>query len=261
MELLLDPHAWIAFATLTALEIVLGIDNIVFISILAGKLPDAMRERARKLGLLAALVSRLMLLAAIAWLATLTTTLFEVAGDAISGRDLVLIVGGLFLIYKATHEIHEKLEGAEGQLVAVVAPAFAAVIAQIMLIDVVFSLDSIVTAVGMVDHVSVMAAAIIASVGFMLLFSAPIAAFVHEHPTIKMLALAFLLIIGLALIADGLGFHIPKGYIYGAMAFAVFVEWLNLRSRRAAEPVQLHDGYHRAPKCPTCGRPLEEVPA
>jgi predicted tellurium resistance membrane protein TerC len=257
MELLLDPHTWIALATLTALEIVLGIDNVIFISILAGKLPPAERERARKLGLMAALVSRLLLLLTLAWLAHLTTPLFSAFGQEISGRDLVLIVGGMFLIYKATHEIHEKLEGPQGDAIAAVAPTFAAVIGQIMIIDIVFSLDSIITAVGMVDHISIMVAAILISVGFMMFFSGAISEFVNRHPTVKMLALAFLLIIGLALIADGFDFHIPKGYIYGSMAFAIFVEVLNLRSKRAAAPVHLHEAYQ--PKngdCPTCGQPI-----
>ena len=262
LELLVDPHAWVALATLTALEIVLGIDNVVFISILAGKLPAADRDRARKLGLLAALVSRLLLLFSLVWLAHLTTTLFSVGEQDFSGRDLVLIVGGLFLIYKATHEIHEKLEGPQGDAVAAVASNFATVIGQIMVIDIVFSLDSIVTAVGMVDHLSIMVAAILISVGFMLLFSGPISDFVNRHPTVKMLALGFLMIIGIALIADGFEFHIPKGYIYGSMAFAVFIEALNLRSRKkATPPVHLHESFEAADtRCPTCGCPLADIP-
>ena len=262
IELFLDPHTWVALATLTALEIVLGIDNVVFISILAGKLPPEDRDRARKLGLLAALVSRLLLLFSLVWLAHLTAPLFSVSGQEFSGRDLVLIVGGLFLIYKATHEIHEKLEGPQGDAVAAVAANFAAVIGQIMVIDIVFSLDSIVTAVGMVDHISIMVAAILISVGFMLLYSKPISEFVNRHPTVKMLALGFLLIIGIALIADGLGFHIPKGYIYGSMAFAVFIEMLNLRlSKKAPPPVHLHEPFEPADKrCPTCGTQLAPVP-
>ncbi len=262
LELLLDPHNWVALATLTALEIVLGIDNIVFISILAGKLPPEQRDRARKLGLLAALVSRLLLLFSLVWLAHLTTPLFTLADNAISGRDLVLIVGGLFLIYKATHEIHEKLEGPQGDAVGAVASTFAAVIMQIMVIDIVFSLDSIITAVGMVDHVSIMVAAILISVGFMLLYAKPISEFVQRHPTVKMLALGFLLIIGIALIADGLDFHIPKGYIYGSMAFALFIEMLNLRSKKKAPPpVHLHEPFEPADaRCPTCGCPLADIP-
>jgi predicted tellurium resistance membrane protein TerC len=262
IALLVDPNTWVALATLTALEIVLGIDNVVFISILAGKLPAEDRDRARKLGLIAALVSRLFLLFSLVWLAHLTAPLFSLGDQQISGRDLVLIVGGLFLIYKATHEIHEKLEGPQGGAVAAVASTFAAVIVQIMIIDIVFSLDSIVTAVGMVDHISIMVAAIIISVGFMLLFSGPISEFVNRHPTVKMLALGFLLIIGVALIADGLEFHIPKGYIYGSMAFAVFIEALNLRSsRKAPPPVHLHEQFEPADaRCPTCGCPLAQIP-
>ena len=261
-ELLADPHNWIALATLTALEIVLGIDNVVFISILAGKLPPEQRDRARKLGLMAALLSRLVLLFSLVWLAHLTAPLFAVGAHQISGRDLVLIVGGMFLIYKATHEIHEKLEGPQGDAVAAIAPTFAAVIGQIMIIDIVFSLDSIITAVGMVDHVSIMVAAILISVGFMLLFAGPISEFVNRHPTVKMLALGFLLIIGIALIADGLDFHIPKGYIYGSMAFAVFIEVLNLRSsKKAPPPVHLHEPFEPADtRCPTCGRALTQPP-
>jgi len=260
MDWLTNPETWIALLTLTALEIVLGIDNVVFISILAGKLPPEQRDRARKLGLIAALVSRLLLLFSLVWLSHLTATLFALGGHEISGRDLVLIVGGMFLIYKATHEIHEKLEGPQGDAVAGVASTFAAVIMQIMIIDIVFSLDSIVTAVGMVDHISIMVAAILISVGFMLLFSGPISEFVHRHPTVKMLALGFLLIIGIALIADGLDFHIPKGYIYGSMAFAVFIEALNLRSRKKAPPpVHLHEPFEPADaRCPTCGCPLAQ---
>ena len=259
LELLMDPHTWVALATLTALEIVLGIDNIVFISILAGKLPPEDRDRARKLGLVAALVSRLLLLLTLAWLAKLTAPLFTLAGHELSGRDLVLIIGGMFLIYKATHEIHEKLEGPQGGAVAAVAPTFAAVIGQIMIIDIVFSLDSIVTAVGMVDHIAIMVAAIVISVGFMLLFSGPISEFVNRHPTVKMLALGFLMIIGVALIADGFDFHIPKGYIYGAMAFAVFIETLNLRSAKKAPPVHLHETFEPADaRCPTCGQALAQ---
>jgi predicted tellurium resistance membrane protein TerC len=258
LELLMDPHTWVALATLTALEIVLGIDNVVFISILAGKLPPEQRARARQLGLIAALVSRLVLLFALAWLAHLTKPWFALFGHDFSGRDIVLIVGGMFLIYKATHEIHEKLEGPQGNAVAAIAPTFAAVIGQIMIIDIVFSLDSIITAIGMVDHVSIMVAAILISVGFMLLFAGPISEFVNRHPTVKMLALAFLLIIGLALIADGFDFHIPKGYIYGSMAFAIFVEVLNLRSsKKAPPPVHLHEPMEPADqRCGTCGQPL-----
>ncbi len=253
LELLTDPQAWTAFATLTALEIVLGVDNIVFISILAGKLPRAQQAKARRLGLAAALVSRLFLLATLAWIVKLTAPLFSIGSQGISGRDLVLIFGGLFLIYKAVHEIHERLEGAEGQKSARVASSFASVIGQIMVIDLVFSLDSIITAVGMAEHLAVMVAAVIAAVGVMMAFANIIGTFVESHPTVKMLALGFLLLIGTALIAEGFDVHFPKGYIYSAMAFAVLVEMLNLRARKAA-PVRLHDPYTAAAKCPTCGR-------
>jgi predicted tellurium resistance membrane protein TerC len=258
MELLTDPQAWIAFATLTALEVVLGIDNVIFISILAGKLPKAQQARARRLGLLAALGSRVLLMLTLAWIARLTAPLFAIAGQEISGRDLVLIAGGLFLIYKATHEIHEKLEGTTNAKGAAVAATFGAVIAQIMIIDMVFSLDSIITAVGMVDEIPIMVAAIFVAIGIMMVFANAIGEFVENHPTIKMLALGFLLLIGMALIAEGVDFHIPKGYIYVAMAFAVFVELLNIRTRRRTAPVQLHEPYAAAgASCPACGRPLE----
>lgn len=260
LELLTDPNAWLAFATLAALEIVLGIDNLIFISILAGKLPPEQQARARQMGIAVALISRLALLFTLAWIMKLTAPLFAVAGNEISGKDLVLLIGGLFLIYKATMEIHEKLEGHEAPATVSGAggAAFGAVILQIMVIDVVFSLDSIITAVGMVDHLAIMVAAILASVAFMLLFASAVHGFVNRHPTIKMLALAFLLVIGLALIADGLDFHIPKGYIYSAMAFAIAVELLNIRLRRAGTPVHLHGGpqLEPAPQCPQCGQAL-----
>ncbi|QSX77946.1 TerC family protein [Agrilutibacter solisilvae] len=247
MEVLLNPETWIALATLTALELVLGIDNIIFISILAGKLPPEQRGRARKLGILLAAVTRLALLMAIAWIVGLTAPLFSAFGQAFSWRDLILIGGGLFLIAKATHEIHQKLEGASEQVTAGVATAtFASVIVQIMLLDIVFSLDSIITAVGMVDERWVMVTAILISIVFMLAFARPIGNFVERHPTVKVLALSFLLMIGLVLIADGFGLHIPKGYIYAAMAFSVFVELINLAIRRRqkpVEPVQLHERY------------------
>jgi predicted tellurium resistance membrane protein TerC len=254
LELLTDPHAWVAFATLTALEIVLGVDNVIFISILAGKLPPAQRDRARKLGLAAALVSRLILLSALAWIVRLTTPLFALGGRGFSGRDLVLVAGGLFLIYKAVHEIHEKLEGGEGGKAAKAGATFASVIAQIMVIDIVFSLDSIITAVGMAEHLAVMAAAVIAAVAVMMVFAGAIGEFVERHPTVKMLALGFLLLIGTSLIADGFGVHVPRGYVYSAMGFAVFVELLNLRARKKAEPVHLRDAYVEKKACPTCGR-------
>ncbi|HEY0975344.1 MAG TPA: TerC family protein [Solimonas sp.] len=243
MDFLLDPQIWIAFLTLAALEIVLGIDNIIFISILAAKLPPEQQERARKLGLALAAITRLMLLFSIAWIMKWTEPLFTVFGMGISIRDLILIVGGLFLIAKSTLEIHEKLEGEQGHSAARIPASFAAVIGQILVLDVVFSLDSIITAVGMVDHIAVMAAAIIVAVIVMVLFAGAISAFVDRHPTIKMLALTFLVLIGMALVGEGLDMHIPKGYIYFAMAFSVGVELLNMRLRKVSQPVQLKDGY------------------
>ncbi|HYL23509.1 MAG TPA: TerC family protein [Burkholderiales bacterium] len=232
MALLSDPEAWLAFVTLVALEVVLGIDNIVFISILADKLPEARRERIRRLGLLLAMVMRLALLAILAWLVGLTAPLFNIFGHGFSGRDLVLIAGGLFLIYKSTTEIHELAQAGETHTAAAVRAAAAAILAQIVLVDIVFSLDSIITAVGMVDDLRIMTAAVIASVALMMAFAGPIGRFISARPTIKMLALAFLLMIGLVLVADGLGVHVPKGYVYFAMAFSVLVEMLNLRVRR-----------------------------
>jgi len=262
LELLTDPNAWLAFATLAALEIVLGIDNLIFISILAGKLPPERQELARRVGIAAALVSRLGLLFALAWIMKLTAPLFTVAGNEFSGKDLVLILGGLFLIYKATKEIHDKLEGSNDAPAAVAAATgFSAVILQIMLIDVVFSLDSIITAVGMVDELSIMVAAIVAAVVFMFAFAGTVHGFVDRHPTIKMLALAFLLVIGLALIADGFDLHIPKGYIYFAMAFAIGVELLNMKLRRHGQAVHLHGPeVQPAAVCPTCGQPTRGRP-
>jgi len=236
MALLSDPEAWLAFVTLVALEVVLGIDNIVFISILADKLPEARRERIRRIGLLLAMVMRLALLAVLAWLVGLSAPLFEIFGHGLSGRDLVLIAGGLFLIYKSTTEIHELVQGGETHTAAAVRTATAAILAQIVVVDIVFSLDSIITAVGMVDDLRIMAAAVIASVALMMAFAGPIGRFISARPTIKMLALAFLLMIGLVLVADGLGVHVPKGYVYFAMAFSVLVEMLNLRARRAKRP-------------------------
>ncbi len=239
-SILFDPQAWIALATLTLLELVLGIDNIVFISILAGKLPPEDRRRAWRSGLALALVMRILLLLTLSWLIHLTAPLFSLLGNEISGRDLILILGGLFLIGKSTHEIHDKLEGAT-EIERARAPAsFRSVIIQIMLLDMVFSLDSVITAVGMVDRVEIMIAAVVISIALMMLFAASIGAFVERHPTVKMLALSFLLLIGVALIADGLETHIPRGYIYFAMAFSVFVEMLNLRLRARSEPVRLH---------------------
>lgn len=244
MNWLTDPQAWIALLTLTSLEIVLGIDNIIFISILAGKLPGELQKKARVLGLLAAMVSRLLLLFSLTWIMKLTAPLFTVYNQEISGRDLILLIGGLFLIAKATHEIHNKLEGAEGESDAKVKSSFAGVIIQIMVIDIVFSLDSVITAVGMVQDISIMVIAVIVSVGFMLFFSGAISNFVQRHPTVKMLALAFLILIGVNLVAEGFGQHIPKGYTYFAMAFSVLVEMLNLRLRRVpAEPVHLRQEF------------------
>jgi len=237
MDLLLDPHAWIAFATLTALELVLGIDNIVFISILVDRLPPARREFTRRLGLFLAMFMRVALLLTIAWIIGLTATLFSVLGNEISGRDLILLAGGAFLIWKATVEIHEMYEehATPRDPGATAARAtFGAIVGQIVVIDLVFSLDSIITAVGMVDDVRVMIAAVVAAVALMMVAAGPIGRFVSRHPTVKMLALAFLIMIGMALVADGLDFHVPKGYLYFAMAFSVAVEMLNLRLRRRA---------------------------
>jgi predicted tellurium resistance membrane protein TerC len=243
MDWMTDPQGWIALATLAALEVVLGIDNIIFISILSGKLPVAQQPRARTIGLMAAMLGRMVLLLSLVWIMRLTTPLFSFLGHAISGRDLILMAGGLFLLTKSTHEIHEKLEGEEGPASANAPPSFAGVILQILLLDIVFSLDSVITAVGMVSQISIMITAVILSVGFMMFFSGAINDFVHRHPTLKMLALSFLLLIGLTLVAEGFGQHIPKGYVYFAMAFSVFVEALNLRSRRHTPPIQLREPY------------------
>ena len=248
MDLLTDPQAWIAFLTLTALEIVLGIDNVVFISILAGTLPAAQQDRARKVGLSLALITRILLLLSLTWLMGLTAPLFTVFGEEVSGRELILLAGGLFLVGKSTHEMHQKLEGQEGHKSAGVRARFASVVVQILLLDVVFSLDSVITAIGMVNLIPVMVAAIVVAVGVMLAFARVISRFIERHPTFKMLALAFLLLIGVTLVAEGLGRDIPKGYIYFAMAFSVFVELLNLRLRRVtAEPVHFHEAYRREP--------------
>lgn len=248
MELLTDPQAWIAFATLTLLELVLGIDNIVFISILAGKLPAGQQSKARYIGLALALLMRVVLLFSLTWVIGLTAPLFTVWGQEISGRDLVLLLGGLFLIAKATHEIHGSLEGEEGHAAAKVYASFASVIIQIMLLDIVFSLDSVITAVGMVSDLRIMIAAVVIAILFMMAFSGTIGRFVQKHPTVKMLALSFLLLIGVTLIAESLDQHIPRGYIYFSMAFSVFVEMLNLRLRKTkAEPVHLRAGYGEAP--------------
>lgn len=240
-ELLSDPQVWLAFATLTALELVLGIDNVIFISILVEKLPTPKKERARKLGLFAAMFMRIGLLLMLAWIVGLTAPLFTILDQAFSGRDLILLFGGLFLLWKSVGAIHQTLEGdphPEGGGIA--RATFGAIIVQIMLIDIVFSLDSIITAVGMVDQVAVMIAAVITSVGLMMVFASAIGRFVSTHPTIKVLALAFLVVIGVALVAEGFGHHLPKGYIYAAMAFSVTVEMLNLRLRkRSSRPVDL----------------------
>ena len=245
MEWLSDPNAWVALATLTALEIVLGVDNIIFISILCGRLPEHQRAKARNIGLMFAMLTRIGLLFTLTWLMTLTAPLFSIFAHEFSGRDLILIGGGLFLLWKSVHEIHNALEGSEenhdGNAVAAVTTTFGAVIAQIAVIDIVFSLDSVITAVGMVDELSIMVVAIIIAVGVMLFAAGPIGAFVDRHPTIKMLALSFLILVGVALIGEGWDMHIPKGYIYFAMAFAVGVEMLNLRMRaKRAPPVELH---------------------
>ena len=244
MDWITDPQAWIAFVTLTALEIVLGVDNVVFISILAGKLPIEQREKARRLGLGLAMFMRILLLMSIAWVVRLTAPLFSVLTQEISGRDLILLVGGLFLLAKSTHEMHSQLEGEEGHSSARVAASFVSVIIQILLLDIIFSLDSVITAVGMADDLGVMITAVIVAVGFMLVFSGSVSRFVDKHPTIKMLALSFLLMIGVSLVAEALEFHIPKGDIYFAMAFSLFVEVLNIRLRRTREaPVHLHAAY------------------
>ncbi|HLB36556.1 MAG TPA: TerC family protein [Gemmatimonadales bacterium] len=243
MDWLTQPEAWIALVTLTVLEIVLGIDNVIFISILAGKLPRHQQAKARQVGLGLAMFARIALLASIAWIVRLTAPLFAVFGHAVSGRDLILIFGGLFLIAKATFEIHERLEGEEGHGSARVAAAFSAVITQIVLLDIVFSLDSVITAVGMARHLPVMIAAVVIAVLIMMWSAGPISDFVQRHPTIKMLALSFLLLIGVSLLAEGLGQHISKGYIYFAMGFSVFVEMLNLKMRAKARPVHLREAY------------------
>jgi predicted tellurium resistance membrane protein TerC len=244
MDWINQPEAWIALATLTVLEIVLGIDNVVFISILAGKLRRDQQSKARRIGLGLAMLMRIALLLSITWIMKLTAPLFTVLGEEISGRDLVLIIGGLFLLYKSTHEIHDRLEGEEGHGSARVAPSLLSVLIQIMLLDIVFSLDSVITAVGMAEHLGVMIAAVVIAVAFMMFFAGPVSEFVDRHPTVKMLALSFLLLIGLALIADGLNRHIPKGYIYFAMAFSVGVELLNLRMRKARpDAIKLRQPY------------------
>ncbi len=243
MEWITSPESWIALLTLTALEIVLGIDNIIFISIIAGKLPEDQQKTGRQVGLLMAMITRILLLFSIAWLTRLTSPLFSVFSYDISGRDLILIIGGLFLLGKSTFEIHERLEGEEGHASQKVAASLAGVIFQIMLLDIVFSLDSVITAVGMVNEIVIMVSAVVIAVGIMLFASSPISDFVNDRPTLKILALSFLLLIGFSLVADGLGLHIPKGYIYFAMGFSVFVEVINLQVRAKTTPVQLRKPY------------------
>jgi predicted tellurium resistance membrane protein TerC len=241
-----QPETWIAFLTLVALELVLGVDNVIFISILASKLPQNQQQSARRTGIMLAVVTRILLLLSISWIIGLTEPLFQVAEFEISGRDLVLIAGGLFLLWKSVHEIHQKLEGEEGHSSTKVIAAFWNVIFQIMLLDIVFSLDSVITAVGMVDHIEIMIAAVLISAAVMVFTATPLANFVERHPTVKMLALSFLLLIGFTLIVEGLHQHIPKGYIYFAMGFSVLVEMLNLRIRGKGQPVALHEPYREA---------------
>ncbi len=241
MDWLTDPQTWIAFVTLVVLELVLGVDNVIFVSILADRLPAEQRSRGRQTGLALAVISRILLLFSLSWIIGLTEMLFTVFSFEISGRDIILVLGGLFLLGKATSEIHQKLEGIEGHAAAPVTASFASVIVQVLLLDVIFSLDSVITAVGMVDQLPVMVAAVIVAAAGMIVLSGPISDFVDRHPTVKMLALSFLLLIGFTLIVEGLHQHIPKGYIYFAMSFSIFVEMLNLRLRKApSEPVKLH---------------------
>jgi predicted tellurium resistance membrane protein TerC len=243
MDAFLTSDGLLALVTLTLLEIILGVDNIIFISILAGKLPAGEQVRARRTGLLGAMLMRIALLLSIVWVVRLTAPLFTILSRDISGRDLILLGGGLFLMGKATVEIHDRLEGEEGHGSSRGAPSFAAVIGQIMLLDIVFSLDSVITAVGMAESVAVMIAAVMLSVAIMMFSAGPVSGFVSRHPTVKVLALSFLLLIGMSLVGEGLGMHIPKGYIYFAMGFSVCVEMVNLRVRAAAAPVRLHQSY------------------
>ncbi len=243
MEWISDPQIWVAFLTLLSLEVVLGLDNIIFISILAGKLPVEQQARARYIGLGLALIIRVILLFSLTWVIGLTAPLFTVLSQEISGRDLILILGGLFLLGKSTFEIHDSLEGEHGHASARVKGTFISIIIQIIILDAVFSLDSVITAVGMVDRIEIMIAAVVVAIGFMMLFAAPLGRFVGKHPTIKMLALSFLLLIGMTLIVEGFAVHIPKGYIYFAMGFSVFVEFLNLRLRKKRDPIHLHERY------------------
>jgi predicted tellurium resistance membrane protein TerC len=245
MEWITNPEIWISLVTLTLLEIVLGIDNLVFISILSGKLPVEQQKKARRVGLGLALITRIMLLVGLAWMVRLTKPLFTVLGQGVSGRDLILLLGGLFLLGKATHEIHDRLEGEDGAVTKRITPRFTAIVVQILLLDVVFSLDSVITAVGMVRQIPVMIAAVIIAMIFMLIFVNNVSTFIDRHPTIKMLALSFLILIGCALIAEGLHREIPKGYIYFSMAFSLGVEMLNIRTRARAHArrVELHQPY------------------
>ena len=262
MDWITQPETWIAFLTLVALELVLGVDNVIFISILAGKLPQEQQQRARTTGIMLAVVTRILLLLSLRWIVGLTDALFSIYGFDVSGRDLVLFGGGLFLLWKSVHEIHQKLEGEEGHSSAKVRAAFWSVIAQIMVLDIVFSLDSVITAVGMVDEIAIMIAAVVISAIVMVFTSGPLSTFVEHHPTIKMLALSFLLLIGFTLIVEALHQHIPKGYIYFAMGFSVFVEMLNLRLRRPAEkPVTLHEPYRNAVAAGAVSSAASAVPA
>src|SRR5829696_2776944 len=246
MEWISQPETWIAFLTLVALELVLGVDNVIFISILAGKLPQEQQASARRTGIMLAVVTRVLLLLSLSWIIGLTEPLFSVIGFEISGRDIVLLAGGLFLLWKSVHEIHQKLEGEEGQAGTKVKAVFWSVIVQIMLLDIVFSLDSVITAVGMVDELAIMIAAVVIAVGVMMVSAGAISSFVNRHPTLKMLALSFLLLVGFVLVLEGFDQHISKGYIYFAMAFSVFVEFLNIRNyrrRHQEQPVDLHQRY------------------
>lgn len=242
-ELFMSPDAWMALATLTALEIVLGVDNIIFISILTSKLPKHEQDKARIIGLALAMITRILLLFSLSLIMRLTSPIFTVLQNGISGRDIILIAGGLFLMVKSTLEIHEKLEGAEGEKTAKITASFTGILIQIMFLDIVFSLDSVITAIGMAESVAVMVTAVVLAVIFMMISSGSVSRFVENHPTVKVLALSFLLLIGVALIADGLDFHIPKGYIYFSMAFSVFIEMLNMKLRKKAEPVHLRSPY------------------
>ena len=248
MEWMAEPQAWVALFTLTLLEIVLGVDNIIFISILVGRLPEGQRDRARTIGLALAMISRIVLLLSITWVMRLTTPLFTIWSHAFSGRDLILILGGLFLLGKSTHEIHNSLEGPEEAHDASQVASYASVLVQITILDLIFSLDSVITAVGLAEHVPVMIIAVVIAVGVMMIAARPLGEFVDRHPTVKMLALSFLILVSVTLITEGLEFHIPKGYIYFAMAFSVAVEMLNLkiRAKRAAEPVRLHKAINEA---------------